>query len=92
MTTQEYKAPEPSDTLLDNLPMDIMDSMITGIASQLIVSYMFGKSPSFKNIISKNNLVDGVKMGAAIGAYRRIGRPAVSMMMNRSGLGEMVKL
>jgi len=86
------KENSPAESLNDNMFHDIADSLITGIAAQMIVSYMFGKNPSVKNIISTNNLKEGVKLGGAIGAYRRIGRPALNMMMNRSGLENMVKL
>jgi len=84
---------EPSESITDNLTHDIIDSMITGVAATLLVNYMFGKSPSFKNVLSKNTLVDGMKNGAAVATYRRIGRPAINQIMNRTpGLDGMMKL
>ena len=83
---------EPVDSLNDNVVGDVIDSMLTGIAAHFIVSYMFGKNPSIKNIISTNNLKDGLKMGVGVAAYKRVGRPAVNMMMGRSGLQDMIKL
>tara|TARA_R110002012_G_scaffold236204_3_gene409914 strand:+ start:101 stop:373 length:273 start_codon:yes stop_codon:yes gene_type:complete len=75
---------EPAESLVDNLSHDLIDSMITGIAAQFILSYAFGKSPSIKNIINKNTLIDGVKNGTAIAAYRRLGRPMINQIMNRT--------
>lgn len=83
---------EPAESLTDNIVGDVMDSLITGIAAQLIVSYVFGKNPSIKNIISTNNLKDGAKVGLGIAAYRRVGRQGLNMVMNRSGLQDMIKL
>jgi len=84
---------EPSESLTDNLTHDVVDSIITGIAATLLVNYMFSKSPSFKNVLSKNTLIDGMKHGAAIATYRRIGRPALNQVMNRTpGLSDMMKL
>tara|TARA_R110002153_G_scaffold79214_4_gene202251 strand:+ start:2751 stop:3023 length:273 start_codon:yes stop_codon:yes gene_type:complete len=75
---------EPSESLVDNLSHDLIDSMVTGIFSQVILSYAFGRSPSIKNIINKNTLIDGVKLGASIATYRRIGRPIIGQMLNRT--------
>lgn len=84
---------EPAESLTDNMVHDVVDSMITGIAATLVVNYMFGKSPSLKNVLSKNTLVDGMKNGVAIGAYRRLGRPMMNQVMTRTpGLGDMMKL
>jgi len=84
---------EPSESLTDNLTHDIVDSIITGVAATLAVQYFFGRNPSFKNVLSKNVLVDGMKMGVGIGAYRRLGRPAINTIMNRTpGLDGIMKL
>lgn len=90
---QNSKEVQPADSITDNLTHDLIDSFITGIAAQFIVNYAFGKSPSFKNVLNKNTLIDGTKNGAAIATFRRIGRPALNQMMNRTpGLGDIMKL
>ena len=86
------KTNEPVDSLQDNMIMDIGDSMITGMAAHFLVSYAFGKNPSFKNVLSLGNLKDSLKYGVAVGAYRRIARPGINQIMNRGGLSDMMKL
>ena len=83
---------EPVDSLQDNMIMDIGDSMITGMAAHFLVSWAFSKNPSFKNVLSLGNVKDGLKYGVAVGAYKRLGRPAINQIMNRGGLGDMMKL
>jgi len=84
---------EPAESITDNLSHDLLDSMLTGIASQMILQYAFGKSPSIKNMINKNTLIDGVKLGASIGVYRRVGRPILNQVMSRTPvLNDMIKL
>ena len=53
---------------------------------------MFGKSPTIKNVVSMNTLKDGMKLGSAIGVYRRIGSPMINNVMARSGMGNLMKL
>ena len=88
----ENNKTEPSESITDNLTGDILDSMITGVAANLIVKLIFGKSPTFKNILNKELITDGAKLGVAIGSYRRIGRPMINNMMSRSNLSGMLAL
>ena len=83
---------EPADSLQDNMIHDIGDSMLTGMAAHMLVSWAFSKNPSFKNVLSLSNVKDGLKYGVAVGAYKRLGRPAINQIMNRGGLGDMMKL
>jgi len=84
--------PEPAESLTDNLVGDIVDSLLTGVGANLLVSLLFGKSPSFKNIMNLDMLKDGVKLGGAIGVYRRVARPMVNNVMNRSGMESLMKI
>jgi len=86
------KNPEPAQSLTDNMGGDIIDSMLTGMAAHLIVQMMFGKSPTIKNVLSMNTLKDSAKYGAAVGIYRRVGSPMINNIMNRSSMGNLMKL
>ena len=88
----QNKQEEPSESITDNITSDILDSMITGVAANLIVKLIFGKSPTLKNVLNKDLIMDGAKLGVAIGAYRRVGRPLVHNVMNRSNLGGVLAL
>ena len=88
----QNKQEEPSESITDNLTGDLIDSMITGVAANLIVKLIFGKSPTLKNVLNKELITDGAKLGISIGAYRRVGRPLINNMMNRSNMGEMLAL
>ena len=83
---------QPTDSLSDNLPGDLVDGMATGIFSHLLMSVLFNKNPSFKNIISMENLKTGVKMGGAVCLYRRVGRPMVAKAMNAAGAENALRL
>ena len=88
----QHKEPSPSESLTDNLTGDILDSLILGIGSHVILKLMFGKSPSIKNMINVDTLKEGAKLGASIGVMRRIGSPAINTMLQNSPVGGIMKL
>ena len=85
-------ASQPKDELTDNIVGDITDALFTGVFSSIIMKVLFGKNVSMKSMMSLETLKEGAKMGGAVALYRRVGRPAVNTIMNRSGMENMIKL
>ncbi len=83
---------EPTDELSDNIVADMVDSMSTGLFATVLMNVLFGKSPSFKNILSMETLQNGAKLGGGIALYRRVGRPIMNKAMNSAGIDNMLKL
>jgi len=81
-----------NDQPTENIVGDMTDSLMTGLFTTLMLQVMMGKSPSIKNVMSKNTLMDGLKTGGAILLYRRLGRSVVNNMMGRAGLGDTLAL
>ena len=83
---------EPTDQLGDNIVGDMIDSMSTGLFSVVLMNVLFGKNPSFKNVLSMDTLQNGAKVGGSIALYRRVGRPMVNKAMNSAGMDNILKL
>lgn len=77
---------EPTDTLQDNIIGDMVDSLSTGIFAHVIVSLLFGKNISIKNIMKLDTLKEGAKYGAGVALFRRVGRPMLQKGMDASGM------
>ena len=82
----------PVDAATDNISGDILDSMMSGVAAHMIVSVLMGKSPSVKNVLTTDSIKTGIKYGAGVALYRRVGRPMLNNAMERGGVGNMYKL
>ena len=83
---------QPTDELSDNIIGDITDALMTGIFSSILMKAMFGKNISMKSMLTVDTLMEGAKMGGAVALYRRLGRPVVNNLMNRSGLENVIKV
>lgn len=92
MATKQYSEQEPAASLTDSLQGDVLDSLILGIGSSIIMKLAFGKNISIKSVINIETLKEGAKMGASIGIMRRVGSPMINTMLQNSPVGGLIKL
>lgn len=85
-------ASQPVDQISDNIVGDITDAMMTGLFSHILVKVLMGKNPSIQSILNMETLKQGATAGAGIALYRRVGRPVINNMMEKSGMGNSITL